>query len=216
MNEDENVFEEGEEGASDETNTEDDKTSDETNEDESDDGKADKGDKDKRSAVFQKAKYRERFKAEREARRQTESKIEKLETELSELKKKPEDANQRAALDLIRKEAREVAEELFASRDKSEKKALAEFEEELDSVLEENPDLSEERLLEIVEDLEVTPKIAARILKRETKKPTKPKLPTPKRGSGETKDRADTSKDKGKSMFQIANEEIKKLKEKLS
>ena len=140
--------------------------------------------------------------------RERASKVETLEAELAELRgavKKPGDDAERKAQEYIRKQAREVYEELQKAKATEETKEQDAFNEKVATILEENPDFSEEELLDIIEEYEVEPQVALKILKKSTSKSTKPKMPKPgKANAEEEKDKPDDSK---KSMWDILKEE---------
>lgn len=203
---------EGEEETQDEESEETDEE--QTSEEEKTEGdkKEEKGDqkpKTRRSEIAQKKHWRNKAK-------EANSKVTELETELETLRagvKKPTDEKEQAAQEYIRGKAREVFKELQIEQEKAKAKELASFEEEVDSVLEDNPDVSEEELLDTIEELEVDPKTALRILKRDSStkdKKTKPKMPKPKQGSSQVQGKK--SDDSKKSIFEIAREETEKLK----
>ena len=164
----------------------------------------------RRSEIAQKIKWRERAqKAEERA-----SKVDKLEAELAELRgavKKPTDEAEQKAQEYIRAQARKVYEELQEAKQKEESTKTAKFEAEVESLLDENPDISETELLDAIEEYEVEPKTALKILKKQTDSTTKkPKMPSSKRAPTETKSAPDDSK---KSMWDIQREEIEKVRQ---
>lgn len=165
--------------------------------------------KDKKSAIAQKKYWREKAKtAEAKA-----SKVEKLETELAELRnavKKPEDDKEAAAQKYIREQAKSVYQELLKEREKQDAEEQKEFRDTINDLLEDNPDVSEEELLETIEEYEVTPKVALKILQRSAEKTTKkPKMPQQRKAGGDEPQKApDDSK---KSMWDIAKEEINRV-----
>ena len=180
---------------------------DKTSEEEEEKPEKNEEDKAKRSDVAQKIKYREKF-------QKASSEVQKLETELSELKgmvKKPADDAEARAQTYIRDQAKAVYEELLNARKADEEKVTRQFEEKVEAILEENPDISEEELLDAIEDYEVEPNVALKILKKTTTIKPKPKMPQAKRASteGESKDKPDDTK---KTMWQILQDETKKLK----
>lgn len=186
--------------------SEEDKTPDKKNEGD----KSDAEDKKSSSAIAQKKRYREKY---INLKREKDSTISELKAELAELKsmvKKPTDEAEAKAQDYIRGQARAVFDELQKAQKSSEQKIKAEFSDKVDEILDENPDISEEELLDACEEYEVDPKVALKILKRQAEKKTaKPKMPQPKRSSSESKsDKPDDSK---KTMWQIANEEIRRI-----
>ena len=183
------------------------KTSEEEIEDDSE--KKDEEPKNRRSEIAQKKHWRE--KAQKSSQR-----VSELETELETLKsavKKPDDEKEAAAQEYIRKQARQVFDELQKEKAKDEAKELADFEGKVQDILDENPDVSEEELLDTIEELEVEPAVALKILQRQPKgrEEKKPRMPTARRASpdGDSGKKPDDSR---KSIFQIAQEEISKLK----
>ena len=157
------------------------------------------------SAVFQKKVWRERASKAEKA-------VEDLRAELEKLKglvAKPTNEQEQKAQDYIREQARRVFEELKDAQKRTETQAVQELETKLDEVLEDNPDITKEELLDIVEELEVEPKTALKILKRQEKVKEKPKMPSPKKGSPNSpKEKPDDTK---KNMWQIAQDEISKV-----
>lgn len=187
-------------------------TEDQTPEEESKETPEKKEDKEpdtRRSEIAQKIKWRERAqKAEERA-----SKVDKLEAELAELRgavKKPTDEAEQKAQEYIRAQARKVYEELQEARQKEESTKTAKFEAEVETLLDENPDISETELLDAIEEYDVEPKTALKILKKQTNTAKKPKMPAPKRAPAETKSLPDDSK---KSMWDIQREEIEKIRQ---
>lgn len=198
----------------DEESNEEDQTSEETGEETQQETKTNeaekKGEKSeentRRSEIAQKIKYREKYQT-------TLSEKEKLEAELTELRgavKKPIDDAEAKAQEYIRKQAREVYEELQSLKQKEESSRLSKFESEVESIIDENPDISETELLDAIEEYEVEPKTALKILRKQENRAKKPKMPIAKRGTSESnKEKPDDSK---KSMWEILKEETSKLK----
>lgn len=169
---------------------------------------ANEEEKPKRSDIAQKIKYREKY-------QEASTRVSKLETELAELKgmvKKPADDAEARAQEYIRSQAKAVYEELLNARKSEEEKVTRQFEDKVEAVLEENPDISEEELLDAIEEYEVEPNIALKILKKTTTKKEKPKMPQAKRASAEGEPEKDKPDDSKKTMWQILQEESKKLK----
>lgn len=189
-----------------------DKTEDESSEDESENDKKDseeegKG-KSRRSDIVQKKKWREKA-------QKASSRVQELETELATLReavKKPDDDKERAAQEYIRKQARETYTELQLEKAKEESKELAAFEEKVQGILDDNPDVAEDELLDIIEEYEVEPTTALRILQKQSKDPKekKPKMPQARRASAQADD-GKKPDDSQKSMWQILKEEKNKL-----
>ena len=189
---------------------------------EDDDGSEDDGDKkpddeddgDKKpnkSEIAQKIKWR--------------TKAQKLQIEIDELKGKPNptakdekeiDDKEKQARDFIRKMIREETEALTKEQRETEERELDAFEEEVDTILEDNPDIKKGRLLDVIEEFEVEPKVALKIIKRweeegftPNSKP-KPKMPAPKRSSPNAP--VKRPDDSGKSMYDVAREVAESLK----
>ena len=175
--------------------------------------KTDEEPKDRRSAIAQKKYWRDKYQKEAEKS----SKVETLEEELRSLKdavKKPDDEAERKAQDYIRSQARAVYDELQKEKEKKEAQELQQFEGKVESILDENPDFSEEELLDTIEEYEVEPEVALKILKKQQGSPKekKPRMPLARRASPEeSKDKPDDSK---KSMWEILKEETAKVRNK--
>lgn len=160
-------------------------------------------DKPNKAEIAQKIKYREKY-------LKTKEELEKV-RKANEKPSEDIDEKEKAARDYIKKQAREAYQEILLEKESEEKRAIEEFDEKMDSLLEENPDLTKAEVLEIIEEFKVEPEVAISILNkyREGGKP-KPKMPSPRRGISTTpKEKPD---DSGKSMWQIAQEIIKSQK----
>ena len=197
--------------ADDEDVIEEDKTSEEDKPEENEDEDKDK-DKPDRSDIAQKIKYREKY-------QKASSKVSELEAELSKLKgmdkdigKKPADDAEARAQQYIREQAKEVFEQLQSARKSDEEKVTRQFEEKVEEILDDNPDISEKDLLDAIEEYEVEPKIALKILRKSSVKKEKPKMPQSKRASTEGEPEKGKADDSKKTMWQILQEEAKKLK----
>lgn len=174
----------------------------EINEEGKNEGESDKPKYD-RSETAQKAKYREKYLKAKEELEKVRKANEKPSEDIDEKEK--------AARDYIKKQAREAYQEILAEKETEERRVIEEFDEKMDSLLEENPDLTKAGVLEIIEEFKVEPEVAISILNkyREGGK-SKPKMPSPRRGLSTTpKENPD---DSGKSMWQIAQEVIKSQK----
>lgn len=162
---------------------------------------------DRRSEIAQKIKWRDKAKAN-ETRAQT---LENELADLRELVKKPSDDQEAKAQEYIRAQAREVYQELQRTQKDSKEQKTARFKSEIDDLLEENPDVSEEELLDVIEELDVEPSVALKILKRgSSSKKEKPHLPKSGRASPEAK--KELPDDSKKSIFQIAQDEINRIR----
>ncbi len=183
-----------------------DATDDKEEDDEDEDENKDKKSKKPSSAVFQKRKYREKLNL---ALKEIEQLKAKKDTPagLTEEEKKEKNAKEYLAKTI--KEIIKESQDEVSKKEADEQDAL---EEELDSVLEEHTDFTEKQILEVCEELGVSPRQAVKALERERKlggKP-KPKMPQPKRGDGSVKD--DAKKDDGKPLtLESANRKIKEL-----
>lgn len=157
--------------------------------------------KPRRSEIAQKKHWRN--KAEK-----ANSKVTELEAELSKLRgmqKPPSDEAERKAQEYIRNEAKQVYLELQKEKAKEESERESKLNSAVETILEDNPDIVEAELLDAIDEYEVEPKVALKILQKQGVQVKKPKMPTPKRASSETKPLPDDSK---KSMFDILKEEM--------
>lgn len=107
-------------------------------------------------------------------------------------------------------------ENILASREKAKKmeeeKNLAKFEEDIDEVLEENIEFTEKQILDLCEEMEVTPKVAARILKKQQESlKKKPSMPSPKLASSETKIKEEEHKPSG-NFWDVTDKLLKRIK----
>ena len=162
------------------------------------------------SALIQKKKFRERLAKSKEE-------ITELKAKLAEKERRGEptedDEKELKAKQLLSKMIRD---ELKSQREAEheEKEALADsLQEELDDAVE-SSDYTEEELLEIMDEYEVHPDKAVKILDRIKEKKTveKPKLPKPQGGTENLKKEEEPEKDKGKSLFQIAQDIKKRMR----
>ncbi len=172
-----------------------------------------KPDKPKSSEIAQKIKYREKYLASQKRIRELEEENSKKTVPSAD---DEDDKKEKAARDYIKKVSREEHLELLKERERKNELDVLEFNEELEIVLEENPDWTEEQIVDICEECKVSPKIAANIQKKLDKdkesKIKKPKLPDSKRGTGEIiEKKKDDSK---KSIWDIANDIKRSLKSK--
>ncbi len=180
----------------------DDKGAKESEEEEKDEDKSKDKSSKKSSAIFQKQKYREQLK---KALGEIEAlKAKSNTTSLSDDEKKEQQANE-----FLAKKIEEVLTKLNSKKAEESSSAEEALQEELDEVLEENTDLSEEQVLDVCEEMDVTPKQAVKILERERKLKgkEKPKVPQAKRASPEVKE---TDEKKGKlPSFDEINRSVK-------
>ena len=161
----------------------------------------------RRSEIAQKKHWREKA-------QNASSKVAELTAELDRLKeavKKPQDDKEAAAQDYIREQVRKTFSELQEEKAKQDATQLADFEDKIQTILDDNPDISEEELLDAIETYEVEPSTALKIIQKQSKeKVKKPKMPKGGQGSvSEDKEKPDDSK---KTIWQIAQDEIKKTK----
>lgn len=155
------------------------------------------------SAIVQKQKFREKLRA-------AEARIRELEKGDKDGKLSDEDKKEKAANEFLAKKIKEVLTEIESEKESREAEIEGAFQEELDEVLDENTDITEKQILDMCEELEVKPKQALKIIKREASlkgKKDKPKMPDGKRGKGDIKD--SDSKDKKPSTLDDVNRIIK-------
>lgn len=155
------------------------------------------------SAVYQKRRYREQLKTAERRINELEKKLDQRTEPLTEDEQKEQQAR-----DALRKLLREELQMLEGEKSRAEQEAEEQLSEELEEVLDEHPDFSEKEILDVCEELTVTPKKAVKILERERKgKKTPPTLPQPRKAS--------TTVDEGKGekpkTFEDAGRHIKEL-----
>ena len=162
-----------------------------------------------KSEVAQKVHWREKyFKAKEE--------LDKLNYPQPDANRESSDAGvddkEKAAREYIRKLAREEADAAYKEREAQETKVFEEFQDRLNQTLEDNPDITEADLLNTIEEFEVQPEVAVRIMKRsqEARVP-KPRMPAPRRSSPSPSAPVTKPDDSQKSMWQIAQEEVRKF-----
>lgn len=172
-------------------------------------------DKDKkvdRSDIAQKIKYREKY-------REAQDEIKRLKDQLADPNRTPQekaaDEKQIAAKKYLQETIRAELTALEREKKEREKQEIENFETEVDEVLDDNPDLTRKDLLNAIEEYDVSPKTAAKILQKHGSaggsKREKPKMPAPKGGGGgPVKKPVDDSK---KSMHDIARDLAKEAKE---
>lgn len=156
------------------------------------------------SAIFQKKKYREELKMAKK-------RIEELESATKKRDLTADEQKEKAAKEYLSEAILEVLENLEKEQESEDSSALEVFEEELEGVLDENTDISEKQLLDVCEELDVSPQTALKIIRRESKfkGKEKPKLPMSRRGSGDIEDSETTSKDKKLPTLDEINRRIK-------
>jgi len=165
-----------------------------------DDDKSKKDEKSRRdtSAIHQKKKYRDELK-------KANDKIKELEGKSDKGSLSDDEKREKAAAEFLTKKIEEVISKREAERSEREKHDEEAFQDELDEVLDENTDVTEEQLLEVCEELGVSPQQALRAIRREMKvkgKP-KPKMPDNKRGSGEVDKREGKEKPKPGTLDEV-------------
>lgn len=147
-----------------------------------------------------------------------------LERELAELKaqkdekKVPDDEAERKAQQYIDDRIEKILEKKATLKVREDEKAIAEFNEDLEEVLEENPDITEKEILDVTEQflkekVPVTPKQAVRFIKlsKEPKK-EKPKMPSPQRGSAEAKEKVEVKPEEKGNFWAVTDKLLKKIK----
>lgn len=177
----------------------------ETSEESTEEDSPEKSTKKEDSAVYQKRRYRQQLKA---AEKRIEDLERKLDTNTQNRPLTEDEQREQQARDALRKILREELADLEGEKTRAEQQASAQLEEELDEVLDENPDFTEKEILDVCDDLTVSPRKAVAILKRERKNVKKPPtLPQPRKGSPEVKD----SGEKSPKTFEEAGRHIKDL-----
>src|SRR3990167_7650953 len=110
-----------------------------------------------KSEIVQKRKWREKYLKSQE-------RIRALETQVEEKKQSKQSTDiedkELAAQRYIREMARKEYEAIQAETKAKEEKILEDFQDKLDTILEEYPDFTEDQILEACEEYDVEPKIA--------------------------------------------------------
>ena len=167
-----------------------------------------------KSEIAQKIKWREKA-------RNLESDVKRLSEELERSKERVQekggaiDDKEKAAQQYIRDQAKKAYEEMRSLEKEEEARTLREFESKIESVLEDNPELTKEELLGFVEKYKVELEMAAEILlETKEKSKSKPKMPQSRRGSPEVKKSETPKSEPGqrKNLWQIAQDVKKDLK----
>lgn len=161
-----------------------------------------------RSEVAQKIKWRDRAKEWQKRNEELEAKMRDSDTRVEQ--KGELDDKEKAARAFIRNEARQVMEEIRKAEKEEVAKSEREFKDKIDEIIDDNPEITEQELLDAIEEFEVTPETALKILLRDKKEKPKPKMPKPRQQGSDKKD--DKPDDKGKDMWQIAREVKDSLK----
>lgn len=157
-----------------------------------------------KSEIAQKRHWREKYDKAQERISELESEKQK-----SQPKQESGDEREQAAQRYIREQARKAYEDIIAEKELKEQKVIEAFNAKIESLLEDNPDISEDDILGVIEKYKVEPDIAVKILLDKGTKIEKPKMPSAKRGSpSPEKDKTD---DKGKTLYQIAREAAKEF-----
>ena len=125
----------------------------------------------------------------------------------------PADEKQAAAEKFLADFFERKLQEREIAKVREEQKTLAEFELSVTKTLEQNPAISENEILDAIEEYNVEPEVAAKILqKQKDAGVAKPRLPSPKRGSPRAPKKP--VDDTGKSYWQIAQEVISDFRSK--
>lgn len=172
----------------------------------------DKDAKVERSEIAQKIRWREKYNTAQERIKELERSLEKPVSP----KGQTEDEKELAAQKYIQEQARKAYQELIEEKEKQEKKTLAEFDDKVDTVLEDNPDITEDELLTVIEEFEVQPEVAVKIINKSREQTgKKPKLPVSRRSSGNSSSTQTEKPDNTtgeKTMWQLAQEAIKEYR----
>ena len=162
-----------------------------------------------KSEIFQKRKWREKFLKSQGRIRELELEIARKADQKKETQTEDKELN---AQRYIREQARKEYENILAEQKANEDKALENFQTNLDSAIEDHPELTEDELLDVCEEYSVEPAVAAKILLKhkegETRK-KKPSLPKPKQASTEVSETESKSAElpkKRKTLYELAQE----------
>lgn len=164
-----------------------------------------KSEKKQSSAVIQKQKYREKLKAALKTIDELKGKKD-TQGQLTDEQKK-----ELAAEEYLAKTIKKVLGDIKHEEESSTQAEEEAFQEELDDILEDRTDLTEKQILDVCEELDVSPKQALKVIDREKKLKgkEKPKLPQSNRGKGDLKEDDDKGSKKTPLSYEAANRSIK-------
>lgn len=159
------------------------------------------------SAIYQKKRYRDLYQQSQEKIAELEKKLEGG-TQLS-----AEEQKEKAAEEFLSAKIRDVLGQIDAEKQSAERQKTEAFQSEMEEVLDENEALTEKQVLEVTEELGVSPKQAVKIIERERKltKRAKPNLPKEKRAGTKAETKSDDKKEKAPSTLDAANRKIKAM-----
>ena len=125
------------------------------------------------------------------------------------------DEKERAAQQYIKDQAKKVYQELRDLEKQEEERTVRDFEDKVEEVLEDNPGFTEDELLNVIEELEVDPATAMKVLKRNQEKGSKqkPKMPKNRRASAEVSKEEVKKPGERKGFWQIAQDVRKQIKD---
>lgn len=176
----------------------DDDSDDDSDDDDSDDN-SDDTQKAVKTAIIQKQRYRDKLK--------------KAEERLAQYEKKNEDGTatssdekERKAEEFLVGKIKDVLSQIEQEQKQNQEAKSEQFNDAVALILDENPSLDEKQLVDLTEELEVSPEQAAKILQREAKLKTrkKPNVPNEKRASTKVKKTQSTDEKKPTSLSDVA------------
>ena len=178
--------------------------------DEDKDEDRDEKNKDKsrdKSAIVQKQKYRDLYK-------KTDVELQALKQQLAEKDKDKSDTPEKKKEADAKSFLRGLVTEVLKERESEEAHSQKELEDEMESVLDDNDDLTEKQVTDVMEELGVTPKQALVAIRREQRltKKAKPDVPRSKRGTGDVDKQDDDKPKKRMTIDEAANEAKRRLK----
>lgn len=201
-----------EQGDSIDETPEEDKTSEENEEKTSDDKEEEEKDKEEKdetkAEIAQKKHWREKYKSLKQE-------FDELKTSLTKEIKKDEnisaDDAEKKAQAYIDGRIEEILKKREARKEEEKRQKTSAFEEELDEVIEDNPDFTDKQILDVCEKLEITPKVAIKVLQlNKTADKKKPNMPSPKQASSDVKVKEEERKTSG-DFWKVTDRLLKKI-----
>lgn len=158
------------------------------------------------SAIHQKKRYRDLYK-------QSQDRIKELEQQVNQGKQlSAEEQKEKQAEEFLSVKIREVLERMDAEKRQEQTEETEKFQTELEEVLDENSNFTEEQILAVTEELGISPRQAIKVIERERKltKRAKPQVPKEKRAATKATPNQE-NKTEGKNTLDQVNRRIKDM-----
>lgn len=158
------------------------------------------------SAIFQKKRYRELYK-------ESQARVKELEQQVKGGNPlSPEEEKEKAAEEFLSTKIRDILQKLDEEKQIAKRQQTEAFQTELEEVLDENQNFTEEQILSVTEELGVSPRQAIKVIERERKltKREKPTVPKERRAAVKATNQSTEEKKKPSSLDAV-NRRIKDM-----